>query len=78
MRFSSKDYQYKERVTPDLSDKAFKIGEGRISGYISMFLGILSFLAVMCYQFPSYLTTTDLRAVYDAEYLQIILMVTMW
>ncbi len=78
MRFSSKDYQYKERVTPDLSEKAFRVGEGRISGYISMFLGILSFLAVLCYQFPSYLTTTDLRAVYDAASLQTILMVTMW
>ena len=78
MRFSSKDYEYKERVTPDLSEKAFRIGEGRISGYVSMFLGISSFLAVLCYKFPSYLTTTDLRAVYDAEYLQTILMVTMW
>ncbi len=78
MRFSSKDYQYKERVTPDLSEKAFRVGEGRISGYISMFLGILSFLAVLCYQFPSYLTTTDLRAVYDAASLQTILTVTMW
>lgn len=78
MRFSNKGYQYKERVTPDLSSKAFKIGDGRISGYTSMFLGIISFFAVLCYQFPSYLTTTDLRAVYDAEYLQNILMVTMW
>ncbi len=78
MRFSSKGYKYKERKTPDLSEKAFRIGEGRISGYVSMFLGILSFLAVLCYQFPSYLTTTDLRAVYDAKYLQNILMATMW
>ncbi len=78
MRFSSKGYQYKERVTPDMSDKAFRLGEGRISGYVSMFLGILSFLAVLCYQFPSYLTTIDLRAVYDAEALQTVLMVTMW
>ncbi len=78
MRFNSKGYKYKKRVTPDLSDKAFRIGEGRISGYISMFLGVLSFLAVLCYQFPSYLTTTDLRAVYDAEWLQTVLMMTMW
>ncbi len=78
MRFSSKGYKYKQRVTSDMSDKAFRVGEGRISGYISMFLGILSFLAVLCYQFPSYLTTTDLRAVYDAVSLQTVLMVTMW
>ena len=61
-----------------MSNKAFRIGDGRISGYVSMFLGILSFLAVLCYQFPSYLTTTDLRAVYDAVSLQRILMLTMW
>ena len=78
MRYSSKDYKYKERVTPDLSEKAFRIGEGRISGYVSMFLGISSFLAVLCYKFPSYLTTTDLRAIYDAAYLQTILKFTMW
>lgn len=78
MRFSSKDYKYKQRITPDMSNKAFRMGDGRISGYLSMFLGILSFLAVLCYQFPSYLTTTDLRAVYDAVSLQRILMLTMW
>ncbi len=78
MRFSPKNYQYKERVTPDLSEKQFVIGDGRISGYISMFLGILSFLAVLAYQFPSYLTTTDLRAVYDADVLQSVLKYGMW
>ena len=78
MRFSARGYEYKQRVTPDLSDKQFIIGEGRISGYISMFLGILSFLAVLAYQFPSYLTTTDLRAAYDANTLQVILKYCMW
>jgi sterol desaturase/sphingolipid hydroxylase (fatty acid hydroxylase superfamily) len=78
MRFNSKDYKYKERKTPDLSAKQFVIGDGRISGYISMFLGILSFLAVLAYQFPSYLTTTDLRAAYDADVLQNVLKYCMW
>jgi sterol desaturase/sphingolipid hydroxylase (fatty acid hydroxylase superfamily) len=78
MRFDSKGYKYKKRVTPDLSEKAFRIGDGRISGYISMFLGILSFLAVLAYQYPSYLTTTDLRAAYDADDLQVLLKYCMW
>lgn len=78
MRFKSKGYKYKKRVTPDLSDKQFKIGDGRISGYIAVFLGALSLIAVTAYQFPSYLTTTELRAVYDAKALQIILKYSMW
>ncbi|WP_223788725.1 sterol desaturase family protein [Marinicella meishanensis] len=78
MRFESEGYEYKKRVTPDLSDKAFRIGDGRISGYLSMFLGIISLLAVLAYQYPSYLTTADLRAAYDAEFLQDVLMYCMW
>ena len=78
MRFKSDGYKYKTRVTPDLSNKQFVVGDGRISGYISMFLGILSFLAVLAYQFPSYLTTTDLRAAYDADVLQVVLKYCMW
>ncbi len=56
----------------------FSLGSGAISGYVSVFLGVLSFLAVLCYQFPSYLTTADLRAAYDAEFLRKVLMVCMW
>lgn len=78
MRFDSKNYKYKKRKTPDLTEKEFKIGEGRISGYISVFLGALSLIAVLAYQFPSYLTTTELRAVYDANILQVILKYCMW
>jgi len=78
MRFKSEGYKYKKRVTPDLSEKEFVIGDGRISGYIAMFLGILSFLAVLAYQFPSYLTTTDLRVAYDANDLQVVLKYCMW
>ncbi|TQV87044.1 sterol desaturase family protein [Aliikangiella coralliicola] len=69
---------YKPRKTEDMSDRAFRLGEGKISGYLSCSLGILSFLAVLCYQFPAYLTTADLRAVYDAKILQVALMITLW
>ena len=78
MRFDSKGYKYKKRQTPDLSEKEFRIGDGRISGYISLFLGALSLLAVLAYQYPSYLTTTELRAVYDADLLQSALKYCMW
>ncbi|WP_444998350.1 sterol desaturase family protein [Aliikangiella sp. IMCC44359] len=75
---SDKAFEYKQRQTEDMSEQMFYFGEGKISGYASCFLGITSFLAVLCYQFPSYLTTADLRAVYDGKVLQSVLMVTMW
>lgn len=33
MRFDSKEYKYRKRQTPDLSEKEFRIGDGRISGF---------------------------------------------
>jgi lathosterol oxidase len=58
--------------------KQFKLGDGRISGCISLSLGLLSLLAVLAYLFPSYLTTTELRHVYDAEQLQTVLKLGMF
>lgn len=71
--FMDKDYQYKEReVKKDLS-KELQLGEGRISAVLSLALGGLSLLAVFAYLYPSYLTTTELRQIYDAEQLQHVL-----
>lgn len=53
-------------------------GDGTLSGVISITLGVSSLLAVLCYLFPSYLTTADLRAVYDAVFLQKVLMYGMY
>lgn len=72
------EYQYREREVSPRPDKEFTIGNGRISGYTSIFLGALSLAAVLAYLFPSYLTTTELRAAYDAETLQLILKYGMW
>lgn len=71
-------HEYRPRQVPDMSEHQFRFGEGRISGYAACGLGILSFLAVLCYKYPSYLTTADLRAVYDAQLLRSVLMVAMW
>ena len=49
----------------DERDRPLRIGEGRISGYLSIALGTLSVLAVLCFMFPDYLTTPSLRAGYD-------------
>ena len=71
-------YQYRKRKIISQPHREFKIGNGRISGYGSLFLGGLSLSAVFAYKYPSYLTTTELRAAYDAEFLQIILKYGMW
>jgi sterol desaturase/sphingolipid hydroxylase (fatty acid hydroxylase superfamily) len=44
-----------------------KIGEGRISGYVSTFLAILPLLGILCFMFPERLTTPEFRAVYTRE-----------
>ncbi|HEV7231417.1 MAG TPA: sterol desaturase family protein [Bacteroidia bacterium] len=49
------------------TNKRLKIGEGKISGYWSIFLAVLSFLAVFCFKFPELLTTPEFRAVYKGE-----------
>jgi len=67
------DFEYKERKDELDAVKEFRFGEGRISGYLSVVLGVLSLLTVLAYLYPSYLTTIELRQVYDAEVLQKIL-----
>ena len=69
----TEQYEYKNREVVKDESQEFRFGEGRISGYLSLTLGLLSLLAVFAYLYPSYLTTTDLRAVYDAKQLQLVL-----
>ncbi|MFC7694224.1 sterol desaturase family protein [Paeniroseomonas aquatica] len=49
----------------DDTDRPLQLGEGRISGYLSIAFGTLSVLAVLCFMFPDYLTTPSLRVGYD-------------
>jgi len=44
-----------------------KIGEGKISGILSIFLAVLSFLGLLCFKFPEQLTTPDFRELYTGE-----------
>lgn len=67
------DYQYRERQVEKDVSREFRMGEGRISAYLSLILGSLSLLAVLAYLYPSYLTTTELRNTYDAKQLQLVL-----
>lgn len=74
----SKEDLYPERIVEKEPEKEFVLWKGNISGYISAFLGFMSFLAVLAFQFPSYLTTEELRSVYDAHFLQDVLMYGMY
>ena len=44
-----------------------RVGEGKISAAISIFLGSLSLIGILCFKFPEQLTTPELREVYSAE-----------
>lgn len=66
----AQDYQYQARQVELDRQRQFRLGEGKISGYCSVFLGALSLLSVFAYLYPAYLTTAELRQVYAAAFLQ--------
>jgi sterol desaturase/sphingolipid hydroxylase (fatty acid hydroxylase superfamily) len=49
-------------------------GQGYISGYICIFLGILSLSAILCFHFPEQFTTPQFREVYTGEMMKQLLM----
>ncbi|MHA4847770.1 hypothetical protein ACX0G7_26620 [Flavitalea antarctica] len=53
-----------------------RIGEGKISGYSSIFLGLLSLIGVICFKYPEWLTTPQFREVYTGESMKIVLTAT--
>ena len=56
--------------------KRLTIGEGKISGYVSIFLAILSFLAVFCFKYPKIFTSPQFREVYTGEQMKTLLVST--
>jgi hypothetical protein len=50
-----------------------KVGEGQISGYISIFLAILALLGIFCFRYPEQLTTPEFREIYTKESMQILM-----
>jgi lathosterol oxidase len=51
----------------------FRFGEGRISGVLSVTLGLLCIGAVACFHYPEVLTTPELRAIYPIPFLRKVL-----
>lgn len=52
---------------------SFAVGEGKISGYVSIFLASLSFLAVFCFKFPEIFTSPQFREIYTGESMRFLL-----
>ncbi len=59
-----------EQSQPD----RLRIGEGKISGYLSIFLAVISLAAVIVFHFPEYLTTPEYRTVYPVDTLRWVLL----
>lgn len=57
----------------NMETNRIKFGEGKISGYSSIFLGVLSFLGVVCFKYPEWLTTPEFREIYTGESMKILL-----
>lgn len=72
-----KGYEYGERQIEDMSEVELRVGQGRISGAISIALGAISVLSVLAFRYPTWLTTAELRKSYDPETLRLVLMACM-
>jgi sterol desaturase/sphingolipid hydroxylase (fatty acid hydroxylase superfamily) len=55
--------------------KRLKVGEGYISGYLSILFGLVSLGAVFCFLFPEYLTTPEFRVHYPIDLFRKLLLV---
>jgi len=51
-------------------NKRLVIGQGRISGYISIFLATMVLLGILCFRYPERLTTPEFRQIYTKESVQ--------
>lgn len=56
-----------KKFLPELPQGSLKIGEGRISAYLCFLISGLTLLTALAFMFPSYLTTPELREVYNAD-----------
>ncbi|MEP6612505.1 MAG: sterol desaturase family protein [Mucilaginibacter sp.] len=54
-------------------NKRLKVGQGLISGYISIFLAVLVLLGILCFRYPERLTTPEFREIYTAQSMQILM-----
>ncbi len=70
-------YEYGERTVDPMPERTLRVGEGRVSGSISVLLGSLCLAGALAWRFPELLTTPELREVYDVDLLRIVLRTSM-
>ena len=59
---------------PRGASKRLRVGEGKISAYLSLFLSLIALGAVVCFHFPEYTTTAEFRVHYPIAVLRWILL----
>ena len=64
-------------MSEPIQPQRLRIGEGKISGYLSIFLATISLGAVICFHFPEYFTTPEFRVAYPVEILRWALLVSL-
>ena len=60
-----------------LEEVPLRRGTGRIAALGSVFFGVLVFLGALCFHFPEYLTTPELRRTYSVPMLRALMLVAM-
>jgi sterol desaturase/sphingolipid hydroxylase (fatty acid hydroxylase superfamily) len=50
-----------------------KVGDGKISSYISIFLAILALVGILCFRYPEWLTTPEFREIYTGDSMRILM-----
>lgn len=66
-------------MAEDQFEENFKhLGSGWISGALSVFLGFVGLLAVVCFHYPSLMTMPELRAMYPVPYVRALLLLILF
>jgi sterol desaturase/sphingolipid hydroxylase (fatty acid hydroxylase superfamily) len=70
---NTEEHRYEKRVVRNMEARTFVLWRGKISAYLSSFLGAMSLLGVLCFRYPEHLTTPELRNAYDVPTLRAVL-----
>ena len=55
-------------------NKRLVVGQGQISGYISIFLAVLALLGILCFHYPEKLTTPEFREIYTKNSMEALML----
>jgi sterol desaturase/sphingolipid hydroxylase (fatty acid hydroxylase superfamily) len=61
-----------------LKPQTFRFGDGQISGYLSLGLGLLNVIGALGFHFPQYASTPEIRKFYNVDYLRLLMSLTIF